>query len=228
MSPRALTFPLLPLALALTLGCKPKPPKEPDPPPEPIAEPEPPPKKPPPPKCESLDEKCSSKDDTHAKIARSDLVFTPPPGWVYAQMSGATVAEQGDATLAIGGYDGDKDAKKDTANRDAAFADLLKQIAIENPGSKKKVPWKKADTPHPVGDFKLDLWELTPHPVGDFKLDLWELKDFVRGAKKGPLVVVAGPTGEGKGIIIIGFVPADDDKSSDAIVKSIDSLGTAK
>ena len=212
MSPRALTIPLLPLALALSLGCKPKPPKPPEPPPEPTVE-APPPPKPPPPKCEALDEKCAAKDDTHAKIARSDLVFTPPKDWHYAQMSGATVAETGDATLAVAGYDSDKDAKKDAANRDAAFADLLKQIGIDNPGNKKKVPWKKANAPHPVGDYKLELWELP---------------DWQRGTKKGPLLVVAGPTADGKGIIVLGFVPADDDKSGDLPVKAIDSLGTSK
>lgn len=219
MSPRSLyrplpgSLPLLPLALALTVGCGPKPQPPPETPPEPVAEVAPPPK-PPPPKCEALDEKCAAKDNTHAKIARSDLVFTPPSGWTYAQMSGATVAEQADATVAIAGYDSDKDAKKDAANRDAAFADLLKQIGIENPGNKKKVNWKKADTAHPVGDFKLDLWEV---------------KDWARGSKKGPLVVVAGPTTEGKGIIIIGFVPTDDKSGADdAILKAIDSLGTAK
>jgi hypothetical protein len=214
MCPRALILPALSLCLAFTLGCGPKPP----PPQDPSAATEeaaPPPKvAPPPPKCEALDEKCESKADTHAKIARSDLVFTPPSGWTYAQLSGATIAESADATVAVTGYEADpKDAKKDTANRDAAFGDLLKQLGIDNPG-KKKVPWKKPDTAKPVGDLKLDLWEV---------------KDWTRGSKKGPLVVVAGPAGEGKGILLIGFVPADDKSGADeAILKAIDSLGTSK
>jgi hypothetical protein len=213
MSPRALTIAALPLILALPLGCGSPPP--PPPPPQIAEAPPPPPPPPPPPKCEALEEKCEAKPDTHAKIAHTELVFTPPSGWIYAQLAEATVAQSGDATLAAVGFDADaKDAKKDTANRDAAFSELLKQIGVENPGNKKKVPWKKPDTPKPVGDYKLALWEL---------------KDWVRASKKGPLVAVAGPTSEGKGILFIGFVPADDKSGADeGILKAIESLGTSK
>jgi hypothetical protein len=213
MSQRALTISALPLCLAFALGCASETPKPPETPPAPVetAAPAPPP---PPPKCEALDEKCEAKDGTRATIARAELFFTPPAGWIYAQLSGATVAESGDVTLAISGYDTDaKDAKKDAANRDAAFDDLLKQLGIDNTG-KKKVPWKKPDAQHPVGALKLDLWEL---------------KGWVRGSKKGPLVVVAGPADNGKGVLFVGFVPDDDKTSADeAILKAIDSIGTAK
>jgi hypothetical protein len=214
MFQRALTISALPLCLALSLGCGSTHPVTPDPPPQPVETATPATPTPPPPKCEALDEKCEAKDTTRAVIARSDLLFTPPAGWIYAQLSGATIAESSDATIAVTGYEADaKDAKKDTADRDAAFSDLLKQIGIENP-NKKKVAWKKPDAPKPVGELKLDLWEI---------------KDWARGPKKGPLVVVAGTTGEGKGILLIGFVPADDKSGAeDAILKAIDSLGTAK
>jgi hypothetical protein len=214
MSQRALTISALPLCLAFALGCESTRPIPPSPPPAPVETAEPATPPPPPPKCEALDEKCEAKDDTRASIARSDLVIKPPAGWIYAQLSGATIAELGDATLAVAGYEADaKDVKKDSASRDAAFSDLLKQIGIDNP-TKKKVSWKKPAAPKPVGDLKLDLWEIS---------------DWVRGTKKGPLVVVAGSTSEGKGILIIGFVPGDDKSGADdAILKAIDSLGTAK
>jgi hypothetical protein len=213
MFPRALTISALPLCLSLALGCGSTQPPPKEPPATQEAAPPPPPPPPPPP-CEALDEKCESKDDTHAKIARSDLVITPPVGWIYAQLSGATIAQKDDATIAVSGYEADaKDAKKDLANRDAAFAELLKQIGVDNPG-KKKVNWKKPDAPNPVGDLKLDIWEL---------------KDWARGPKKGPLVVLAGPTSEGKGILLVGFVPTDDKSGADdAILKSISSLGMPK
>ncbi|MFT3769845.1 MAG: hypothetical protein QM820_30800 [Minicystis sp.] len=114
------------------------------------------------------------------------------------------------------GYEGDpKDAKKDAAARDAALTELVKQLGL-NP-LKRKVSWKsKPDETKSVGTMKIGLWQL--EEVG------------VRGTKKGPLLVVAGPTGEGnKGIIGVGFVPEDDKSQADvAIMKSIESLGKAQ
>jgi hypothetical protein len=210
MSPR------LPKILALTMlavaaaGC----PKPPPPPPPPQAEPEPPP---PPPKCESLGEKCEAKPDTKAKITSSSLVFTPAAGWFYAMQSSATIAQASETGpgIAMMGYEGDpKDHKKDAAARDAAMAELVKQLGLAP--LKRKVSWKKPDDTKAVGTLKLGLWQL--EEAGQ------------RGTKKGPLLVVAGPTGDGnKGVIGIGFVPDDDKSQADvAIMKSIESIGKAQ
>jgi hypothetical protein len=204
----------LPKLLALTVlatlaaGC----PKPPPPPPQPEAETAPPP----PPKCESFSEKCEAKPDTKAKITSSALVFTPAPGWTYAQQSSTTIAqasEQG-PSIAFIGIDIDvKDLKKDLANRDTALAELVKQLGLAP--LKRKVQWKKPDDTKTIGTMKLGLWQLE--------------EAGVRGTKKGPLLVVAGPTGEGKGIVGVGFVPDDDKSQADvAIMKSIESLGKAQ
>jgi len=219
MLPRASTITTaLPFTLLLSLasGCGSKPPPPAETPPQEATDTLAAPTPPPPPKCESLDEKCEAKPDTHAKVARCDLTFTPPAGWTFAQLADATVAQSGDATLAVTCIEVDaKDAKKETASRDGGFSDLLKQIGVDNP-TKKKVPWKKPEAPKDVGDLKLGLWEV---------------KDMARTAKKGPAVVVAGPADASKTkvLLFVGFVPSDDKSdASDQILKAVDSLGPSK
>lgn len=208
MSPRLPKLLALTLLAAVSAGC-PKPP----PPPPPPAPVEPPP----PPKCESIGEKCEAKSDTKAKVTSSDLAFTPATGWIYAHQSSATIAQASESgpAIAMMGYESDpKDAKKDAATKDAAIAELVKQLGL-NP-LKRKVSWRKPDDTKTIGTMKLGLWQLE--------------EAGVRGTKKGPLLVVAGPTGEGnKGIIGVGFVPEDDKSQADvAIMKSIESLGKAQ
>jgi hypothetical protein len=193
----------------LAVGCPAKPPPPP-PQPEPTAEP------PPPPKCESFTEKCESKPETRAKITGSALVFTPAAGWIFAQQSSSTVAQASELGpgIAFLGIDLDpKDVKKEIAAKDAAIVELCKQLGMTP--LKRKVAWKKPDDKKVVGALKLDLWQLE--------------ESGLRGAKKGPLLVVAGQVSEGKGIVGLGFVPDDDKSSADvAIMKSIESLGTAQ
>lgn len=209
MPPRSVLLVTLAGLVALASGC-PKPPP-PAPPPEPTVE-----APPPPPKCESFSEKCAGKASTRAKITNAGLVFSPAVGWIYAQQSSSTVAQESDAGPAIAflGIDLDaKDTKKEVAAKDAALAELVKQLGLAP--LKRKVAWKKPD------DKKV---------VGALKLDLWQLKEAgSRGSRKGPLLVVAGPVSDGKTVVGLGFVPDDDKSSSDvAIMKSIESLGTAQ
>jgi hypothetical protein len=219
MLPRASTITTafsLSLLLPLASGCGASPPPPAEAAPQETAAAATPPPQPPPPKCESLDEKCEAKPDTHAKVARCDLAITPPAGWTFAKLAEATVAQSGDATLAVTCFDVDpKDAKKEAASRDAAFGDLLKQIAVDNP-SKKKLPWKRPDAPKDVGSLKLGLWQI---------------EGMARTAKKGSVLAVAGPADADKTkiLLFIGFV-RDDDKSdaSDQLVKSVESLGPVK
>ena len=199
-------------ASVLALGCGSTPPPKPV---EPIAEATPEPVKPPPPKCEKLDEHCDAKADTRAKVAKAELYVTPVAGWVFAQEEAATIAQSSDtgSVMAFVGYDEDKDAKKDAAARDAALAELLKAAGVENKPA-KKIPWKQPKAAQAIGDLKLDVWELEA--------------GYARGAKKGTVVVVAGPIGEGKGVLGVSFAPADDKSADDAIIKSFESLGKAK
>jgi hypothetical protein len=199
-------------ASVLALGCGSKPPPKPV---EPIAETPAEPAKPPPPKCEKLDEHCDAKADTRAKVAHAELYVTPVAGWVFAQDEAATIAQSSDSgsVMAFVGYDEDKDAKKDAAARDAAVAELFKAAGVENKPL-KKIPWKQPKAAKAIGDLKLDVWEIET--------------GYARGAKKGTVVVVAGPIGEGKGVLGVSFAPADDKSADDAIIKSFESLGKAK
>jgi hypothetical protein len=164
-----------------------------------------------------MTEKCHGKADTRAKITNSDLVFTPATGWLYAQQSSSTLAQASDAgsALAFLGVEFDpKDSKKETAVKDAAVAELVKQMGLAP--LKRKVAWrKKADKDEAIGGMKAQLWQLD--------------EAGVRGEKKGPLLVVSISAAEGKAVLGVGFVP-DDDKSGadDAIMKSIESIGKAK
>jgi hypothetical protein len=210
MPPRPLKpFALVVLAVLAT-GC-PKPPP-PAPPPEPSAEAGA--AAPPPPKCESLSEKCTAKADTRAKITNSDLVFTPTTGWLYAQQSSATVAQTTESGpgFALLGIEIDlKDVKKEVASKDAAVTELVKQLGLVP--LKRKVAWKKPDDHEAVGPIKLELWQL---------------EEGARGAKKGPILIVAASTGDGKVVVGVGFVPADDESGADkTILASIKSLGKA-
>jgi hypothetical protein len=195
----------LALLVAASVGCAKPPPPEPPP--------EAPPPPPPPPKCESFSEKCQSKPDTRAKITSSDLVFTPAPGWVYAQQSSSTLAQSSETGpgIAFLGIDFDaKDAKKELASKDAAVTELSKQLGLTP--LKRKVSWKKPDDNKTIGGMKVQLWQLE--------------EAGVRGLRKGPLLVVAATAADGKAVVGLGFVPDDDKTAADvAIMKSIESLG---
>lgn len=214
MAPRLFLIPALgvSLALAASVGCGPKP-KPNTPEPSESAEVD---AGPPPPKCEKLEEKCAATAETHAKIAKADLVFTPVTGWTYAQEEAISVAQASDTgpAMAFLGYEGDaKDAKKDAAARDTAFGELTKSLGIESKPP-KKVNWKKADNPKGIGELKLDQWVID--------------KGWTRGGKKGALVIVAGATDGNKAVMAIGFYPDDDKSADDTIPKSFESIGKAK
>ncbi len=205
--------PLRSLAAALVLlaACSPKPPE-----PPPVAPVEAPPP-PPPPKCEALSEQCKAAADTHAKITNSDLSFVPAPGWTYAMLSSATIAQLSPTgpTLAFVGYTSDpKDAKKDLAAREAAVGELVKQLGLT--ALKRKIPWKKApDATKQLKDFKLGLWQLD--------------EAGLRDKNKGPLIVVEGTYAPGKAVVGVGFVPDDDKSSADtAILNSVESITKAQ
>lgn len=192
-------------ALTAACGSTPKPP-EPPPAPTPTIE-ELPPEPPKPKPCEALDEKCDAKDSTKAKIAKSDFVFKPAKGWIYAQGQEATIAQAADDGPAVVVAQFDIDPKQEAANREAALGELSKQINVTLP--KKKLNWKKPDDAKAIGDLKLGLWQI----------------DGARGDKKGPLILFAAPVADGKVLLGVGFVPSDDSSGADAaILESIESI----
>ncbi|HEY4118630.1 MAG TPA: hypothetical protein VGM56_12280 [Byssovorax sp.] len=224
MAPRIHAMALASIA-TLALACSSTPPPEPPPPPPP------PPVKvepPPPPKCEALSEGCKALASTRAHIARSSLVFTPVPGWIYAQGAAATAAQPGDVgpAIVITAYAADADAKKELAQRDAALAEIAKDINLTLP--KAKVSWKQPTCKCTAAGCTGAAAELCKplKPLPNMTSSLWQLDGGVRGTKKGPLLVVQGPIGDGKALLAIGFVPDDDQsKVDEAILQSIESVG---
>jgi len=170
---------------------------------------------PPPPKCESLDEKCSAKSDTTAKVKSASLQFKPPEKWMYAQEENRSIMQQGSepsaAVLVIGSYTPDKDAKKNDAARDAAFADLLKAIGTTTPKG-YKVPWKKSDSPIDANGLKIGVW-VAP---GSERAGLTD--------KKGSAMIAHAPVDATHNMIAVGFVLDDDVKGQEAIQNVLTSL----
>jgi hypothetical protein len=167
---------------------------------------------PPPPKCESLDEKCTSKDGTVARIAKTELSFAPPPGWTYAQTDGATIAQHGDgAMLVVAGWDpGDPKDKKAETSRDAQIEALMKQSTA---ALKKKINWKKAaDITKEVAGLKVAVWD---GGIGS------------RGDKKGTMIVFSAPIDGTKSLLGFGFVSDDDHSENETILKALDSIAKA-
>jgi hypothetical protein len=213
-----ITASLAAFGFVLVLGCGSKPP--PAPPPKPVVEaPKPKPKPvvekpkppPPPPPCEAVAEKCTAEKTTVARIAHTtELVFTPPLGWIYAQEPDASVAEVSDEGpgFAIAAIEVvAKDAAKTNTARDAAVASLAKRLGITLP--KQKINWKKADK----------TVDVDGHPFA-----LHQIEGAMRAGKKGPLLVFTTTLGDTSAIVGAGFV--DDDDKTDADVAILDSMKT--
>lgn len=170
---------------------------------------------PPPPKCESLDEKCKSAADTTAKVKPAGLMFTPPEKWTYAQTETHSIAqvsgEPDSAVLVIGSYAPDKDAKKNDAARDAAFADLLKTIGASLPKT-YKVAWKKPEAPLEANGLKMGTW-VAP---GSERAGL---KD-----KKASLMIVHAPVDATHNLIAVGFVLDEDTKGQEALQTALTTI----
>lgn len=176
-----------------------------------------------PPKCESLDEKCAAASDTVAKVKGAMVVFVPPKDWTYAQMETQSITqasgEPNSAALVIGSYTPDKDAKKNDAARDAAFADLTKTLGASLPKT-YKVAWKKPEAPLDANGLKMGTWVV----AGSERTGL---KD-----KKGALMIVHAPVDATHNVIGVGFVLDDDVKGQEAIQAILTSIkpdtGTAE
>lgn len=175
---------------------------------------EPPPKKKPKPKpkCEDLTEKCAAAADTQARIAHADSVFIPPEGWHYAQQPEMTVAqpESAPGVMAITAFEAGKEEAKD---REAQFQKLVAALEITLPekGKKKYAPkWEKPD-----GTKK----------TGNTEIMLWQAEAAKKGGKTGYLLVLLTADPAGKKILGVAFAQDGDEKTVDAISKSLETIG---
>ena len=212
MTSRSLAWAGLFGALLLTsVGCGPDKPE----PEVATADPEPPPKlRPKPkPKCESFGENCTATADTQAKIAGSDLVFIPPEGWIYAQQPDVTMTKtEGSAGgMAVVGYEA---GKADEAKaRDQNYERLLQLLELTPPERFKVryVPsWNKPEASRKSGDMEIKLWQAD---------------GAKRGGKVGFLNVLLGTDSTGKKILGVVFTPENDEKTADAVNKSLETIG---
>jgi hypothetical protein len=190
----------------LAAACAHKTPPPVVPEPEPTEAPPPPP--PPPPKCEALSEGCTGNNGTLARIRTSGFSVSVPNGWTYAQQDDATVASNANAIFVVTTYAAGADAKSSAANREAAFAALVKLLGIATP--KHHVAWRS-----PLKETK----------AGALKVLLWQSDDAARGDKKGPVLVFGAELPDKSWVLGAGFVPADDNTESDkAILSAAESL----
>jgi hypothetical protein len=175
---------------------------------------------PPPPKCESLDEKCAAKADTTAVVKSAPLQFTPPKDWTYAQTEKYSImqasGEPNSAVLVIGSYAPDKDAKKNDAARDTAFADLLKELGATLPKGYKVASWKKSDGPIEANGLKMLTWVA----AGSERAGL---KD-----KKGTVMIVHAPVDDTHAMLAVGFALDDDVKGQEALQGVLTSVKMAE
>lgn len=192
------------LALAV-MACGETPPPEPPPPPPPEPAPEPKPE----PKCEALKEKCRAGADTQLKVLDTDLVFTPPAGWIYAQLEEAAVAQVGDegAVLVMTTYVPDKALKAGSQRTDLtqSFSEL---VFIEPPATLSMAQ------PN------------TSQKIAGLDMKLWERPGAKRGKDVGGLLVLSADLGD-RELFGLGFAPKDDDDGTAAILAAIQSLEAA-
>jgi hypothetical protein len=193
--------------LFLVVGCKHPPPKPPPSPPPPVEEPPPPP----PPKCESLEEKCVSKEDTRVAIAGTSLTMAPPAGWTYAHGPGGVMVVSSASAIAVEAV-AVTDPKKPP--RAQTLASVVEKLSVKFPKRKGKLDLpKKADKTTAIGSMKVAFYQLD---------------GAVRESKKGPLLVFSTTLPEGPLLMGAGFVPEDDTTNADAaILKAVESISNA-
>jgi hypothetical protein len=199
------------MTLFVAAGCSPKPP----PPVEPVEEAPPAPapvkkKKP----CEAMNEDCVASGDTQAKIPGSDFVFIPPNSWAFAQESGQTLAKAKDApaALAVTGYDSGTPADE-SKTRALMLPKLAESIGVSLPEKRKKafVPnWDKPDDKQKFGDTEFELWQAEDAKLGD---------------RVGPILIFVTKDSGGKKILGLAFSPKGDDKTTEIIMKSLQTFG---
>jgi hypothetical protein len=163
------------------------------------------------PKCESLSEACAATADTQARIAGSELVFIPPEGWNYAQEEEATVtepAEKASAVLGVASFEpGDSEVKA----RDVAYQRLIEKLGITLPEKFKRKYVPRWETPD--GTKK----------NGDMEFKIWEAEGAKRAQDSGYLIVLLTAEPGGKKILGVAFSP--NEKSAEAINKSLETVG---
>jgi hypothetical protein len=188
------------------------PPEEPEP--EPVAEPEPEPA--PKPECKSLDEKCAATADTQAAIAKTDLVFIPPAGWLYAQEPEVTITQtaEGGGGLSVTAIEAkDPKSRETRTRRDEAIEKLASALGLTLPEKNRKRVSPNWDRPD--GDVK----------VGEMTLEMWQFEGAGRGSKMGPVLFFSTRRGDTL-LLGMGFAPKGD--SSDAeIMKALETIGPA-
>ncbi len=209
--PAVLVGGLLALGTTTSSGCGPKQAEQ------EVEEPEPTPtstpKEKPKPKCEEMTEGCEATADTQAKIAGVDLVFIPPDGWVYAQGAELTLtkAKETGGVLAMTSFEATGDEKKVNEEH---YQKLLEKLEISVPEKfkKKYAPnWAKEDDKRKSGEIDLKLWQA---------------EDAKRGGEGGYLLILVAPEPGGKRRIMgVAFAPKSDQKSVEAIGKSLETLG---
>ncbi len=201
------------LVTALAASCAPKPRAAPPAAPPPTAtqaEPEPPPA----PKCESLDDKCVAKTDTHCDVGDAGAWFVPPEGWLYAKTGTGSVTQASDGLAVLGFAPAPGGKPKDVI---AALEPLLAGIHVTKVKTKKlEKRLKKPQSSVDAGDAKVGLWEVDKAKQG--------VAPELDGKAGSLLVVVIAPSAD-RTVVGASFVvkPGAEDRVG-AIMQSVQSL----
>jgi hypothetical protein len=193
------------VALGASAACS-DPPPAPQPPPAPT--PEPPPVPPPPaPKCEALKEQCKATAETRARIPGTGYTFTPPEGWIYAQLEEATVAQVGErgAVLLLTTFAPESNPAQLSKQRSDLVTSLSELVTL--------VP-------------KTPVVLLKPNQETDLaglRMSLWERKDAQRAGDTGGLLILSA-TVDGRELFGVGFAPSSDKEGTTAILRALGTL----
>lgn len=200
------------LALATAVVACAKPPKPPPPPPPPVVEAPPPA----PPPCERLEEACTADAKTKAKVSSSELTFTPPAGWKYAQEPDGTIATADRSALVLVVKDVGPASAKGAEKERAKVRDQAAEVALKRLG----VTFKKRKKP---------VWPRKPDKtmkIGDLSVALFQMEGALRETTSGPLLAFTADVPGSKLLVGFAFVPADDTSGADeAVLRSLESLG---
>ncbi|MBI4703311.1 MAG: hypothetical protein HY744_19515 [Deltaproteobacteria bacterium] len=212
--------PLAVLALGTAACGPPPPPEEPPPPPAPRVTRKPPP----PPKCESIEEKCQSGEETRARIAGIDYSFRPPKDWIYAQTEKGTVS-QVDAkgpVLLLTSFATAAGAPAARKQREDRIVEVAGIVGIEPP--KKKIALAPAKFgPAEYGTIK----------AGDVEVSYWnfsgaQMYSGKRAGEVGGLLVLAADVAQ-MTLFGLAFVPKTDASGAGpAIIQAVQTLERAQ
>jgi len=155
-----------------------------------------------------MKEHCKAEADTKARIPGTNYVFTPPQGWVYAQLEEATVAQHTERgpVLLLTTYEPVHAVTKRSRKRTQLIASLTELVGIK-----------------PAGGSVVLFRPNEKSQMAGLAMSLWERPGARRGEAEGSLLILEAQVGE-RQLFGVGYAPANDAAGTSAILATIESL----